>query len=343
MANRQERRLKPGKDIGPLPLEEFDALHALLRAKVAELLPAVKAAMPPSQLKQPHKFDTAMARMLIETDSGAGLDATTLACAMAWNRHYANGDARPKGQELVLPDQVAHAIREGTAEDLQHARPWLDRKRLQARVELVGEDDTCPFLVTEMVLATRQMQPDPELAADRVFVQLLAILGTSTPSHVSRAQAWDAHIARPDIVPRPDGDRMLSLDTQVHLALRFRQLRGEAMRAMELNDFSDLEKIDDGVKDTILRQKGCPAAVTALSKDRPSAFDLLTSVYRYRSDLIEVQRKIVTRVRTGDLSARNGYFECFKKTTPNSNQIIRDLQKEAMSAQTKSTNSVNLQ
>jgi len=343
MAKRQERRLKPGKDIGPLPLDEFDALHALLRAKVAELLPAVKAAMPPGQLKQPHKFDTTMARMLIETDSGAGLDAETLAHAMAWIRHYINGDARPKGQELVLPDQVARAIRDGVAGDLQRARPWLDRKRLQTRAELAGDDETCPLFVTELVLAARQVQPDPELAADHVFVQLLAILGTSTSSHVSRAQAWEAHIARPDVVPRPDGDRMLSLDTQVHLALRFRQLRGDAMRTMELNDFSDLEKLDDGIKDTILRQKGCPAAVTALSKERPSIFDLLTSVYRYQANLIEIQRKIITQVRAGKLSAREGYYECFKSTTPNSSQIIRDLQKEAMSAQSKSANSVNLQ
>jgi hypothetical protein len=119
--------------------------------------------------------------------------------------------------------------------------------------------------------------------------------------------------------------------------------RLEIMRSMTVKDFRDPEKIDDGIKDAILRQKGCPEAIVKLSKERPSVYDLLASTHRYKPELIELQRNIIKKVSKGKLSKREGYYECFKGTLPNSSQIIRDLQKEAMANQSKPANSVNME
>lgn len=102
------------------------------------------------------------------------------------------------------------------------------------------------------------------------------------------------------------------------------------------------EKLDDILKDTILKENGCPELIKRLSIDRPSVFDILASTYRYRPELIAIQRDILKKVRSNQLSGQAGYYECFKRTHPNSAMIIRDLQKEALDKQSKSDN-INMQ
>ena len=107
-------------------------------------------------------------------------------------------------------------------------------------------------------------------------------------------------------------------------------------------DLKDPEKIDDMVKDAILREASCPKAITQLSIDRPSVYDVLASTYRYDPAKIEIQRKAMMQLQAGELSSGAAYYEVFKQTHPNSKKIIRDLQAEALEGKKKSK-VVNLQ
>ena len=111
---------------------------------------------------------------------------------------------------------------------------------------------------------------------------------------------------------------------------------------MTEHDLEDPEKLDDMTKDAILREANCPEAITQLSIDRPSVYDVLASTYRYDPDKIEIQRTMMRHMRAGKLTDREAYYEVFKQTHPNSKQIIKDLQKEALADKKKSKN-VNLQ
>ena len=93
--------------------------------------------------------------------------------------------------------------------------------------------------------------------------------------------------------------------------------------------FKDPETIDEKLKELILGVD-CPADIRKLAFDRPSVFDILCSHYRYRPALIKVQRNLLRSVRSGQLSSQQGYYEYFRKIHPNSDTIIRDLQKEAL-------------
>ena len=111
---------------------------------------------------------------------------------------------------------------------------------------------------------------------------------------------------------------------------------------MTEHDLKDPEKLDDMTKDAILREATCPESITQLSIDRPSVYDVLASTYRYDPEKIEIQRKMMRQMRTGKMTDREAYYEVFKQTHPNSKQIIKDLQKEAM-AEKKKRKDVNLQ
>ena len=230
----QERRLKPGKDIAPLSLKDFDEIHALMRIKVDELLPHVIAGMPTRQLARPELFDRRMADRLRKDDAELP-DMKTLCNSVAWFRHA----------------------------------QWHD--------------------------------------------------------------------------PMPQTENGMSDEAMKVIAPKIVEGRMDVMRTMTVKDFVDPEKLDDGIKDAILRQKGCLETITQLSIDRPSVFDILGSCYRYKPQLVAIVRSSLEQVRTGRASQQEGYYNAFCGIMPNSRQIIRDLQKEAASNQQKQGGSVNFE
>lgn len=237
---RQERRYKPGKDIQPLSLVEFDTLRALIRIKVDALTPVVISNMQISTLKDPSRFDKTIADVLIKEEWPIEVPSRAqIAQAVAWYRHAVRRD------------------------------------------------------------------PKPDFPPPAFFLKSNADVTVDDPERETRAQVM----------------KLVTDTTEAH--------RKDIMREMKPTDFKDPEVIDDQIKDLILREKGCLESVTALSKERPSVFDILASSYRYHPDKIEIQRNILRGVRSGEMSDQQGYYECFKQTHPNSKRIIRDLQRDA--------------
>ena len=99
-----DRRFKAEADIAPLSLSEFDQVHALLRLKVEEVLSTVKGRIPVDTLKQPRKYDAAMAQTLV--DKGVHSNKGLMQAAVVWHRHYTECGVRPEGPELLFPGRA---------------------------------------------------------------------------------------------------------------------------------------------------------------------------------------------------------------------------------------------
>lgn len=119
--------------------------------------------------------------------------------------------------------------------------------------------------------------------------------------------------------------------------------RKAIMATFAPTDFQDPEEVDDKVKDMLLTADDCPEALTKLSKERPSAFDVLASSYRYNPERIDKARGVMRRREGGLVGDDESFFELFKLIVPNSKQIIADLQRQAMQEQQGRSNAVNLE
>lgn len=128
---------------------------------------------------------------------------------------------------------------------------------------------------------------------------------------------------------------------QVYLRSKVALLEPEIRRTASADVLKSTDKIDTIIKETILKDSGCPEAVRALSEERPSVYDILTSCHKYDPAKIQIFREMLSKVEKKEITSSTGYYETFKQIVPNSAQIIRDLQKEAASK--KSTKAVNLQ
>lgn len=62
----QDRRLKPGKDIRPLKVHEFDMLHVHLRGQVALLEPEIRKTVGGDILKAPEKIDALIRETILK-------------------------------------------------------------------------------------------------------------------------------------------------------------------------------------------------------------------------------------------------------------------------------------
>jgi hypothetical protein len=98
--------------------------------------------------------------------------------------------------------------------------------------------------------------------------------------------------------------------------------------------------LDDAVKGAILQDVQCPTTIKTLAEERPSVFDILSSTYRYKAELIEVQRKMMAQMETGRVSEKEAYFNVFMNTHPNSKRIVADLQRQELD---KAQQKINLQ
>ncbi len=96
------------------------------------------------------------------------------------------------------------------------------------------------------------------------------------------------------------------------------------------HNIKDKAALDDAIKGAILQQADCPPNIKTLAEERPSVFDILCSTYRYRAELIEVQRNMLMQMEKGRVSEKEAYYNVFMKTHPNSQRIIADLQREAL-------------
>lgn len=315
-----DRRFKAEADIAPLSLSEFDQVHALLRLKVEEVLSTVKGQIPVDTLKQPRKYDAAMAQTLV--DKGVHSNKGLMQAAVVWHRHYTECGTRPEGPELLFPLAVLNALEElgqGATQHLLQLGPYLDKRKVRARTDL-------PPVVHRMLVDASIRSSSTEAHVDFACHEVLATIGTSTAAHVARALDW--HRYHTSGGPVPEGAPMLPFQSQRSIIETVQANRAAVLSAMSKNDF-DASKLDDALKDYILRQPNCSAAVTRLSKERPSAFDILASAFRYKPELVEIQRNIIRQVEAGTLDNSMGYFKCFLQTLPNSDQIVRDLQQEA--------------
>lgn len=246
MSGRQDRKLKPGKDIEAISIDEFDRIVALLRLKVGKFTPIVIGKMNPRALKVPFAFDQAM------------------------GKHIA-------------------------------AQPGLPHEGLK----------------------------DPRAAAEAV--------------------AWYRHAKWRHPQPKFPPPKLFEKDDPKHkeamavVAKHTEEDRQQVMTAtFGVKDFKDPEEVDDRVKDAILTEEGCPESITDLSKMRPSAFANLASTFRYREDLVEINRDLIRRGK--HKTKDGGYSEAFKRIVPNADQMIADMQRQAMSEQmAASQGGVNLQ
>ena len=120
------------------------------------------------------------------------------------------------------------------------------------------------------------------------------------------------------------------------------RLQVDALGPMLQHKHSIKEKaaLDDAVKGAILQDAQCPQNIKTLAEERPSVFDILSSTYRYKADLIEVQRKMMAQMETGRVSEKEAYFNVFMNTHPNSKRIVADLQRQELD---KAQKTINLQ
>jgi hypothetical protein len=84
---------------------------------------------------------------------------------------------------------------------------------------------------------------------------------------------------------------------------------------------------DDRIRDTILRDPKCPEYIMQISKDRPSFYDIFASKHKYRPELVALME-----ARFSSVGKSESYLDMFMQMVPNSRNVIRDLQKEAMSS-----------
>lgn len=329
-----DRQFKAEEDIAPLTLSEFDQVHALLRLKVEQLLPAVKGGSPVEFLKQPRKYDAAMAAVLVA--NGVHDNKALMQAAVVWHRHYTEVATRPEGDELLFPLAVIDALEEhgaGASEVLLQLGQYIDKRK-------VREVTTEPAVVARMLADARTRTSSVENQVEFATYEVLASIGTSRPAHVARALAWRRYHTSGG--PVPDGVPMLPLLVQRGVIETVRKERAAVLGGLSKNDF-EADKLDDAIKDAILGEEGCPQAIRRLSTERPSAFDVLASAFRYKPELVEIQRQVLRQVETGAIDSSAGYFQCFMQTLPNSDQIVHDMQKEAAEKQAGSDKIVNLE
>lgn len=316
----RERKLKPGRDIAPLSLDELNAVEATVRRMVNDLLPSVKGRAPIQFLKQPQKYDSAMAAKLVEL--GVHADKQTMHGAVVWHRHYTELEDRPNGLEILYPLSSIEAFEEhgeNASAELLKLGPWLNKAKL-------ADPQGAPQSIKRMLHEASMRTSSCELQVDFACHELLATIGTTMKESGARALAW--HRFHTLDTPMPSGTPMLPFSVQRTAIDAIVSNRMEVLSTMANADF-DPGKLDDELKDTILRHKNCPESVIRLSKERPSVFDVLASAHRYRPDLLEIQKTVLAEVRSGELEGSKGYFECFMRTLPDSDRIIRDLQREA--------------
>jgi hypothetical protein len=89
---------------------------------------------------------------------------------------------------------------------------------------------------------------------------------------------------------------------------------------------------DHGLKEHILNDANCPELIQRISLDRPSFFDLLCSKTRYRTDLFDLQRKLLLSMENKTMPEAEAFQALFKTLIPNSNTILRDLEAQARAA-----------
>ena len=190
---------------------------------------------------------------------------------------------------------------------LMRLSPWLNKTQL-------ADATDPPPPVQAMLAGAATRTSSRELQVDFAHHELLATIGTAMKEHGARALAWHRfHTIRS---PLPSGPPMLPFDVQRAVIAGIAEHRASVLAEFANNDFES--KLDDELKDSILKSPACSDAVQQLSKDRPSAFDLLASVFRYRPELVEIQRKVMVKVRTGDLDESQAYYQCFMQTVPDS-------------------------
>lgn len=329
-----ERHLKPGKDIVPLSLNDFDAVHAELRRHVATLLPMVKGRVPVQFLKQPQKYDSAMAARLV--DAGVHPDKRVMQAAVVWHRHYTEIADRPSGPELLLPTAAIDAIEahgDQASAKLIELAPWLDKKKMADSIEEL------PAEVARMLQDASERSSSHEVHIDFAAHELLASLGTTMQAPGARALAW--YKFHTEAAPQPDGPPMLPWPVQRAVISGIAEHRASVLNEFADNEF-ETSKLDDELKDSILKAPDCSALVRQLSADRPSVFDLLASAFRYRPELVEVQRRIMLEIENGAMDVSDGCYKVFMETVPDSQRIIRDMQQEANANAAASADKVNI-
>lgn len=129
-----------------------------------------------------------------------------------------------------------------------------------------------------------------------------------------------------------------------YLSKKLIQHKSEVVKKyIKIKDFKDKVKLDEEIKKIILNDENCPTMIKNFSINRPTAFDILSSCYRYDKNLTAIQKSLMKKIEKMDITDKDSYFECFKETVPNSGVIIKDLQKEAMAQQQQSSNKVNFE
>lgn len=97
--SRQERRLKPGKDIGPLDSNENNIMHDYLRAKVKSLTPHIISGISIDQLKDSWGFDYRIAEKIQKhkdcPEEMKSANIRDVALAVSWYRHGSMGAEKP--------------------------------------------------------------------------------------------------------------------------------------------------------------------------------------------------------------------------------------------------------
>lgn len=166
--SRQDRRLKPGKDIAAMKLEEFDRITALLRLKVAKYTPIVIGKMNPRSLKDASAFDRAMGEFIASQESlpHDGLKNAELAAkGVAWYRHAKWRHPQPEfppptffEKEDPLHREAAVTVARCIEENRQDVmsknftvHDFKDPEDVDDRLKhAILEEEGCPDSVTEL-------------------------------------------------------------------------------------------------------------------------------------------------------------------------------------------------
>lgn len=215
-------------------------------------------------------------------------------------------------------------------------------RRIRDKVAAMSERSVPSDAAVAEALAHVQATAGPaESAASAMSLDALymgaAPVETRLQAAVRRAVADGTQDHVRDIV------RAEYLPTQADLHGRVHELKNEIKRAnKQQGKTCSLEELDDQVKHAILSEPGCPESVRALSKDRPSAFDIYASFLKFKPQFVAIQLRQAQEIELGRQTRDSSYFSVFTQM-PRGREIVRGIQEQAMREERAKTKKVNFQ
>lgn len=216
-----------------------------------------------------------------------GLHAELLPQVLA--AHYPGGLKSP----VKFDHNLAEAIKgEVTVKDLETAVGWY---RCVAWLDPRKPQNPPPdgFAMTDQVLRAAPNGYVPDLDAIPPHIEpatAKALACCTTPALQEMAAACEKH-------------------------------RGPVMAALCVSEFENPDVLDLVMQNAMVKYG--PEELRSFSEQRPTVFDVLSSVHRYRPALVAMQRKMLVATERGTLSSGDAASKIFDSIAPNS-QAIKD-------------------